>query len=204
MHQNSPKQIVALTGGIASGKSTVRKQFESLGIQTVCADEIARQVVEKNSPALKKISHYFGKEILNLDQTLNRKALGKIIFEHSNKKKWLENLLHPIIRNEIKKQSEAATSPYAIIDIPLLTQENIKDYDYAKSVIVVAIDPSVQLARLCQRENLSEEAAQKIIKNQISQEERLKLADHVIQNNDNTDKLIEQVNLLHQKFISQI
>tara|TARA_R110002167_G_scaffold90667_1_gene244147 strand:- start:730 stop:1317 length:588 start_codon:yes stop_codon:yes gene_type:complete len=192
---------ILLTGGIASGKSTVRKHFESLGIETVCADKVARLTVKKDSPPLKKISDYFGKEVLNSDQTLNRKALGKIIFENLNKKKWLENLLHPIIRNEIKQQAEAATSPYVIIDIPLLTQENIKDYHYAKSVIVVTIDLAVQLARLCQRDNLSKETAQKIIKNQISPEERLKLADYVIQNNGNAQDLLKQINLLHQKFI---
>jgi len=194
---------VILTGGIASGKSTIRKHFESLGIETICADIIARQVVEKGSPALAKISTHFGPDIITNKGTLDRKALGSIIFNNTQEKKWLEDLLHPLIRDKIKQQAERSTSAYTIIDIPLLTKNNLKDYAYMDSVIVVATEPEQQIDRLCQRDDISEEKAKQMIANQIYQEERLKLADYVIQNNGDTQSLIKQVEKIHKKLLNR-
>lgn len=195
---------IALTGGIASGKSTVRKIFESLGIKAVCADVAARQVVEKGSDALKEIRKHFGAEILTEDGSLNRKTLGGIIFSQPVEKKWLEGLLHPLIRNQIHIDARCATSPYVILDIPLLTESNIKDYAYIQSIIVISVDPELQISRVCERDGISRTQTQKIIANQISQGERLKLADYVIYNDAGHESLERQVEVIHELILSQL
>ena len=185
--------IIGLTGGIASGKSTVRKIFESLGIKAVCADVAARQVVEKGSDALKEIRKHFGAEILTQDGSLNRKTLGGIIFSQPVEKKWLEGLLHPLIRNQIHVDARCATSPYVILDIPLLTESNIKDYAYIQSIIVISVDPELQVSRVCERDGISRTQTQKIIANQITilQSENKKLK-----------KLLSISNEIKYKFIT--
>ena len=195
---------IALTGGIASGKSTVRKIFESLGIETVCADVAARQVVEKGSDALTLIAKHFGETILTQDGSLNRKALGGIIFTQPTEKKWLEGLLHPLIRDQLHTDAKRATSPYVILDIPLLTEPNVQDYAYIQSVIVISVDPELQISRVCERDSISRVQAQIIIANQVSQEERLKLADYVIYNDAGHESLERQVEAVHESLLNQI
>ena len=112
--------IIGLTGGIGSGKSAASALFEGFGVHVVDADVVAREVVEPGMPALERITTHFGQNILEADGSLNRSRLREIIFADSEAKKWLEELLHPIIRNEIIKQLQQARSPYAILVSPLL------------------------------------------------------------------------------------
>lgn len=194
-------KAVALTGGIASGKTTVRRYFENRGIHTICADEIARLVVKPNTYGLNQIIEHFSTSILTNDGYLNRQKLNQIIFNNPEEKTWLENLLHPLIRQRIQATIEKSTSAYTLVDIPLLTQAKLPLYPFIDAVIVVDVSRQTQLNRLCQRDHLTPEEANKRIKAQISQEERLKIADFIIDNETNKQRLNEQVEAVHQKLL---
>lgn len=193
-------KIIGLTGGIGSGKSTVANQFATLGIKIIDTDVIARELVQPGTEVLQKIVEHFGKSILNEQGELNRKALGQIIFSNKLEKAWLENVLHPLIREQAIAEALSVTSPYCIMVIPLLF-ENRHDYPLDK---IVVMDTSIekQIKRVQQRDQLSEEAIIKIIKQQVSREKRLQHADEIIVNDGHEDHLVEQVKKLHEKWIS--
>lgn len=190
---------VGLTGGIGSGKSEVTHRFEKNGIQIVDADVIARQVVEPGKAALAKIINHFGSDIVDPQGQLLRRKLREIIFSNPAEKSWLENLLHPIIRAEIIKQLDEATSLYAILSSPLLL-ETRQDL-LVDRILVVDASEELQLKRASQRDDNNLDQIKAIMKSQISREQRRSAADDLIHNHGDKKELDEQVNNLHQRYL---
>jgi dephospho-CoA kinase len=194
--------IIALTGGIACGKSTVAEYFKSLGIMVIDADEISRELVKPNTSALAEIIAHFGEQIKNEDGTLNRKKLKAIIFEQPNEKIWLENLLHPLILKEMFTRAQLAKSVYVVLDIPLLAEIDLMHYaSMIHRIIVVTCNQKLQLQRLRQRDQLDEKFAKKILKAQSSEKARLALADDIIYNQDDIVALKRKVEQLHLDYV---
>lgn len=191
---------VALTGGIGSGKTTIAHAFASLGVQIIDADVIARQVVEPHSIGLKAIHQYFGDTILLPDGTLDRAQLRHIIFEHDDKKKWLNQLLHPLIQQETQKQIQQIKSPYFIWVVPLLIENKLTHL--ADRVLVVDVSEEEQIARTMQRDNVSREHVINILNAQTQRKERLAVADDIIENHDGDKNITEKVAHLHQHYLA--
>ena len=190
-----------LTGGIASGKSLACDYFEKLGAVIIDTDQAARECVLPNSSALTQIADKFGPSMILEDGSLNRKALRAIIFSDPDKKKWLEELLHPLIRKRVNEQLEAVPdNTYAIIAIPLLV-ENQSNYQWLNGIIVVDTSEELQLSRLIARDGSDRQEAQAIINAQSSREDRINIADYVIENNGSTDHLKQQVEQVHQSIM---
>lgn len=188
--------IVGLTGGIGSGKSAVAKEFKKLGIGVVDADQVARDVVEPGTDALKQIAAQFGSKILTGD-ALDRRALREVVFNDAEKLDWLNNLLHPIIRGEIFKQLSLCKSAYSILEAPLLFENNL-DQQCDKS-IVVDLPVSRQIERAVKRDNSNRAGIEKIIDKQMPREERLAKADFIIDNSGLLNQLKNQVSTIHQE-----
>jgi len=192
--------VVALTGGIGSGKTTVSQLFEALGTPIVDTDIIARQLVAPGESALSKIVRQFGETILNPDGTLNRAQLRQTIFQSPDKKRLLESILHPLIRKEMMHQIAALTSPYCIVVIPLLVESG--QMEFADRILVVDATEAAQLNRVSQRDNQAENEIAAIVASQASRDARLAVANDVIHNNSTLDELKQQVVTLHQKYLT--
>ena len=190
---------VALTGGIGSGKSTVADAFFRLGINVIDADIIARQVVEPGMPALAAIEESFGPQMLTSDGALNRRALREHIFALPDDKTWLNSLLHPLIQQETQRQFQQATSPYVLWVVPLLVENKL--YHRADRVLVVDVARETQLHRTMQRDKVSREHAENILAAQASREERLAVADDIINNNGTPDAIASDVARLHARYL---
>lgn len=193
--------IVGLTGGIGSGKSTVVRQFGELGVHWVDADDVAREVVEPGTPALKAIEAHFGSRILQPDGALDRAQLRQIVFETPDERTWLEKLLHPVIREELIRQLKPDNYhlPYVLLVSPLLLetdQHNLVDH-----ILVVDVPVEVQLERTMARDNNSRKQVERIIAAQISREQRCSRADDVINNDRPLDEVERQVRELHDRFM---
>jgi dephospho-CoA kinase len=193
--------IIGLTGGIGCGKSTVAALFAHLGIDIVDADLIAKQLVEPGLAAFNEIVDHFGQTILMDDYTLDRGKLAGIIFQHPQQKEWLETLLHPLIREEIIKQSAAAQSPYVVIDIPLLT-EHVAQYPFVHRVLVIDAPKKVQIERAMKRRGKTKAQVEAIIAHQASREERLAIASDTIINNKDLAHLQQSVDQLHLYYLN--
>lgn len=190
--------IVALTGGIGSGKSTVADMFARLGVPVTDADIIARQVVEPGTPALQAIAEHFGPRILTADGTLDRTALRREIFADPEEKAWLNQLLHPLIHQETRLQLNNVTAPYALWVVPLLVENNLAPL--ADRVLVVDVYPHEQIARTMRRDDVSGEHAENILRAQASREQRLSVADDILTNHDNDEPLMPRVLALHEHY----
>ena len=191
--------VVGLTGGIGCGKSTVTELFASHGVQYVDADIVAREVVMPGTACLTAISAHFGANILQSDGQLNRAALRQRVFSNSVDKQWLEQLLHPAIRQALLTQLAALTSPYALLVAPLLLENKLNRY--VQRVLVIDLPESLQLQRAMARDNTSEQQIQAIMAAQISRPERLKLADDIIENDSSIADLTPRVAALHQHYL---
>jgi len=187
-------KLIGLTGGIASGKSTVAKILQQLGAAIVNADVLSREVVEPGQAAWNEIVAAFGPEILQQDQTLDRQKLRTLIFNNPAARKQLEAIIHPRVRalaeQRIREQTEAG---FAVIvyEVPLLFEAKI--HEWLRPVILVACDVEIQRRRLEQRDQIDSAAAQKHIDAQMSLEEKRRLANYVIENNGTLDDLERQV-----------
>lgn len=171
--------IIGLTGGIGSGKSTLSRIFKSLGVEVIDADLVARLVVQKGQPALIKIFEYFGDDI-NEKGELNRAKLRELIFKDPEKKLWLNNLLHPLIREEMLAQLQRAKGKYVILEAPLLFENKLERYcDY---VLVVDVSEACQIKRAMLRDNTEQSIIENIIASQINRAQRLEKADFVVDN----------------------
>jgi dephospho-CoA kinase len=191
--------IVGVTGGIGSGKSAVTARFESLGITVVDADLAARVVVEPGKPALKAIAGHFGAELILADGTLDRATLRRRVFADESERRWLEQLTHPLIGEEIMAQLEASTSPYTILSSPLLLETRQKDL--ADCIVVVDVPETLQLQRTMQRDNNDEAQVRRIMAAQMGRAERLQGADIVIDNSRTLEELDELIEELHKEFL---
>ena len=192
--------IVALSGGIASGKSTIANLFAQLGVPIIDADVIARQVVEIGTDAYKLIIKHFSQEILLPNNEIDRSQLREIIFNNDHERLWLNNLLHPIIQEQTQIQIAQQTAAYVIWVVPLLVENNL--HNLADRVLMVDTPEQLQLERLIQRDNIDESLAKKMISSQISSQKRLTYADDIIVNNGDLTSLTAQVNKLHQQYLN--
>jgi len=192
--------ILGLTGGIGSGKSAAAQHFSDLGIHTVDADHAARWVVEPGRPALAKIAEHFGPGVLQADGQLDRAALRALIFEAPEQRRWLEALLHPLIREEIADHVARAQSPYAILVSPLLIESG--QYKTTQRVLVIDAPQALQIQRTLQRDQTSEQQVQAILKVQASREERLRHADDVLVNDRDLTWLHSEVERLHHFYLT--
>lgn len=191
---------IGLTGSVASGKSTVARLFQSKGIDIINADLIAKALVEPNEPAFKEIIEHFGKTILTDDGELNRRLLRELIMQQPTDRAWLENCLHPLIRQQIEQEIQQCNSPYCIIEIPLLTDKSA--YPYLNRILLVTADSEKQIARLIERDNSSKEHAHALFTTSHSHEnKRHALADDYLINNGTICELKEKVAQLHYDYI---
>jgi len=192
---------VALTGGIASGKTTVANLFAAHGIPLVDSDLIAREVVEPGQPALAAVADAFGPDVLGPDGRLDRRRLRDIIFSDPTARARLEAILHPAIRAEMERQSAAAAEagPYQVLVIPLLAEGGRRDR--ADRVLVVDVPEALQVERLVARDTVSREQAQASLQAQASRAARLAIADDVVTNTGRIDDLRDQVEALHRRYV---
>ena len=192
--------ILGLTGGIGSCKSAAAQCFIDLGVHLVDADNAARWVVEPGRPALAQIAEHFGAGVLQADGTLNRSALRELIFKDPQQRVWLEGLLHPLIREEIRQYLARAESAYAILVSPLLLETS--QHQMVQRVLVIDVPESVQIERTVLRDRTNEEQVRAILKAQASREERLSRADDVILNDRDPAWLKSEVERLHHFYLT--
>lgn len=193
--------VVAITGGIGSGKTTVANQFAKLGIEVVDADVIAREVVEPGTPALAAIAAHFGSEVITPDGQLNRRQLRERVFSDPDAKGWLNALLHPLIRTEMQRLCAAARSPYCLLVVPLLVENRLTAL--ANRVLVIDVDEATQIERTCRRDGVSREQAQAILAAQAGRAERLAAADDVLDNQNGTPEAIKsRILALHETYLA--
>jgi dephospho-CoA kinase len=189
---------VGLTGGIASGKSTVANLFVARGASLVDTDLLAREVVAPGSPLLADIVAHFGTGVLQADGTLDRGRLRDKVFTDPAERRWLEALTHPAIRALTDQRCDSATGPYVIVAIPLLVETG--GADRFDRVLVVDCDPELQIARLQARDGVSSRAATQMLAAQATREQRLAVADDVILNDGDIATLRDQVEKLHRRY----
>ncbi|MBX9562512.1 dephospho-CoA kinase [Aeromonas hydrophila] len=193
--------VVAITGGIGSGKTTVANQFAELGIEVVDADVIAREVVEPGTPALAAIAAHFGSEVITPAGQLDRRRLRERVFTDPQAKGWLNALLHPLIRTEMQRQCAAARSPYCLLVVPLLVENRLTAL--ANRVLVIDVDEATQIERTCRRDGVSREQTQAILAAQASRAERLAAADDVLDNQNGTPEAIKsRILALHETYLA--
>ena len=196
--------VLGVTGGIGSGKTAATDRFATHGIKVVDADEIARKVVDKHSPALNAIVEHFGPSILQRNGELNRTQLREIIFSQAKEKEWLENLLHPLIRKTIKKELQQSpnSAKYAILSAPLLLEGEL--HSLTDRVLIIDCEETTQLTRASQRDNTKEEAIKKIMQQQLSRSERIAKADDIINNDGSLNELHQAVDNYHLQLLKDI
>ena len=197
---SAPRPLrIGLTGGIASGKSTVADFFADLGVPVIDTDVIARKVVAKGAPALDQIRDAFGDTVFDDDGKLDRQAMRNLVFSDAGKRRQLEDILHPLIRDAVVMQVGAVNAPYMIIVVPLLVESPMKDF--MDRVLVVDCSEDVQLSRLQMRDAEDEELARRMIAAQASRDERLGIADDVVVNDADREETRTTVAALHQAYL---
>ncbi len=187
--------VVGITGGIGSGKTAVTDQLQKLGVTVVDADLAARIIMEPGRPALAAVVERFGNDILLPDGQLDRAALRRTVFEDPQQRRWLEQLTHPLIGEEILRQLSAAASPYVVLSSPLLLETSQKEL--CDHIVVVDVPEDVQLERTMHRDDNDEGQVRRIMAAQLARAERLAGADSVIDNNGTLADLEAQVEALH-------
>lgn len=196
--------LIGLTGGVATGKSTVAKVFEQCGAVVIDADALARTVVQPGKPAWRDIIRRFGKSVLNPDRTINRHALGAIVFRHPTKRRTLERIIHPRVAREQKRLTREACrkNPNAVViyDVPLLFEAGINNR--VDKTVVVTADRETQIARLKKRNGLTRAEALRRIKSQMPLVKKRRLADHVLDGTREPHSLAKSVRQLYASFRS--
>jgi dephospho-CoA kinase len=196
-----PRRLsIGLTGGIASGKSTVARRLSELGIPVIDADESSRSVVAPGQPGLSQVIEAFGLGVLNANGELDRQALRNLIFADASRRRDLEAILHPLIRADMERQALTALGPYLVLAIPLLVEGGATDR--VDRILVVDVDEAAQLERLMARDSLSLVQAQAILAAQANRASRLKAADDVLVNSGTVPELRQAVDRLHQRYLS--
>ena len=185
-------KILGLTGGIACGKSTISAYLKEFGLPVIDADECSRVVVEKGSIGLEKLTEIFGNKILENDGTLNRKALGQIVFSDSEQLSLLNSVMEPLIREEISRRlNQENNTDLVVLDAPLLIEQH---YDkICDFIMTIDVPKKIQLERLIERDNLSEDEAKSRIESQLSSRERNGFADVVIDSSGTVEQTRKQV-----------
>ncbi len=192
--------VIALTGGIGSGKSAVSRHLESLGVPVIDADRLAHRMVEPDSPALAEIKASFGDHLVDAEGRLDRAALRDIVFDNPEQRRKLEAILHPRIRQAMEDWLALQSVPYAVLVIPLLFETG--QNTLADRVLVVDCDPARQIERVVARDGLSESRIRQILDVQADRETRLRGADDVIQNNGSLEDLIAATEAMHRRYLT--
>lgn len=194
--------VIALTGGIASGKSEVERRFRALGVHVGDADLAAREVVAPGTPGLADVVAAFGPDVLDADGAMDRPAMRRRVFADDDARRRLEAIIHPRVRAALRTACEAAPGPYAIAAIPLFAEAGREAYAaWVNRVLVVDVPVEVQLARLLRRDGIDEALAWRMIRAQASREQRLAVADDVIRNDGSLEALDTAVANLHVRYL---
>ncbi|MDR3478521.1 MAG: dephospho-CoA kinase [Gammaproteobacteria bacterium] len=199
---SSNKLVIGLTGGIGSGKSTVADLFADRGVDVIDTDRIARELTDPGQPAYHAIVEKFGRYVVMGNTHLNRKTLRKYIFSDDSLRVWLEQLLHPLIRQELARRIAASEAPYCMAVIPLLFENEINPL--ITRTLVVDVPEEVQLTRTQLRDMNTPEEVEAIMKSQVTREKRLGSADDVIYNDKKIQDLIPQVEKLHASYLALV
>ena len=191
--------IIGLTGGIGSGKSAAAALFKDIGVDLIDADDLARDSLNINSEGYKLFIDEFGDKYLDENKNINRELIRKLIFNDSDAKSKLENIIHPIVRSGIETFIKNKKSDYCIIVVPLIYETNSsKIYD---RVLVIDCDVDVQISRTSKRDNQTKSDIKNIVNKQATREQRLSIADEVIVNNGSLDLLRNEVLKIHKKYL---
>lgn len=193
--------IVGVTGGIASGKSTVARSFERHAAPWVDADDVAREVVAPGAPALAAIVSRYGSDILDAQGTLKRSTLRKIVFADARERQWLESVTHPQIRKQLIERLDAfrrGAAPYALLVSPLLLESG--QAELVDRILVIDVPESLQIARTMQRDGVDKAGARAILAAQMSRKQRLEKADDVLDNSSNQDALNARIDALDHQY----
>jgi dephospho-CoA kinase len=193
-------RAIAVTGGIASGKSEVTRRFEARGIEVLDADLIARELVEPGQPALAEIAQRFGPGVIDVAGRLDRRRLREIVFSDALSRKDLETILHPRVRATLRERASHATGPFVLLAIPLLVESG--DYAWVDRVLVVDVPRALQIARVMQRDRVERDAAEALLAAQASRAARLARASDVIVNDGSLADLDAAVGRLHARFLA--
>ena len=189
--------VVGLTGGIGSGKSAAAERFRALGIVVVDADVESRRVVEPGEAALDAIATRFGTEVLDHDGRLDRARLRERVFQDAEQRRWLEQLLHPLINRRMAEQLRAATSPYAVLVNPLMRGRDPR----ANRILVIDVPEALQVRRTMARDAVDEAQARAVLAAQIDRRQRRAFADDVIVNDGTLTELRTAVDALHERYL---
>jgi dephospho-CoA kinase len=190
---------VGVTGGIGSGKSTVASLFAEQGVPIIDTDAMARALVEPGLPAYNTIVETFGQSVLSAAKKIDREKLRDIVFKKEDERRKLESILHPRIRDEVRKQLSGIDKPYCLVVVPLLIESGFTDL--VDQILVVDADEKIQIERTKARSNMSEPEIRAILATQISRDERLRKADDVIVNNSDIKQLRQKVIHLHEQYL---
>jgi dephospho-CoA kinase len=201
MSGKSPGLVVALTGGVAAGKSAVTRRFGALGVPVHDADVAAREVIAPGSEGLAEVVSAFGADVLDDRGQLDRPSMRRRVFADPAARRRLEAIIHPRVRAWLRERALTDSTPYCLLAIPLLA-ENIAEYRWVDRVLVVDVPESVQLARLIARDGVDETLARRMIEQQASRADRLALADDVIDNRGDESALDQAVAELHQRYLT--
>jgi len=193
--------VIALTGGVAAGKTAVTRCFEALGVHVHDADVAAREVIEPGTPGLVAVVDAFGPEVLDDSGRLDRAAMRRRVFADPTARKTLEAIIHPRVRQWLRERARAERGPYCLLAIPLLA-ENIEHYRWVDRVLLVDAPESVQVERLVARDGIDETLARRMLAHQASRAERLALADDVIENSGDEAVLDAAVAELHRRYLA--
>lgn len=192
---------VGLTGGIASGKTTVSELFNACGAALVDADVIARDVVARGTPGLAAVVHTFGKTVLNDAGELDRHAMRERVFSDADARRALEAIVHPLVRTRVLDACNAATAAYVVAAIPLLIEGGGRAaYPWFDRIIVVDVEPAVQIARLVARDGIDTDLAQRMLDAQASRSQRLAVADDLLVNDASLEALRANVVALDRRY----
>lgn len=199
-HGHRRHYVVALTGGVASGKTAVARRFEAVGIHVYDADVAAREVVAPHEPALAEIEFAFGAGVLQSDGALDRRAMRERVFADPDARKQLEAIVHPRVRTWLRRRVGMDRGPYCMLAIPLLVESRAA-YAWVDRVLVVDAPETLQIERLMRRDDVMRDAAQRVLDAQSTRAQRLAIADDVIVNDGKESALDSQVATLHARYL---
>jgi len=186
---------VGLTGGVATGKSTVSQLFSELGATIIDADVIARQLLEKDTDCYKQVVQLFGNTITFADGEINRALLRELVFSDATAKHQLEKILHPEVRKQMLAAAEKCETAYCIFVVPLLVEADM--LDLVDRILVIDIPEVTQLERLIKRDKLTKSQAQNILNNQATRQQRMQVANDLVDNQNDINSLKDKVEQLH-------
>lgn len=192
--------VIGLTGGIGSGKSTIAELFQQQGIEIIDADLISRELVEPGQPALTAIVEHFGEKLIDQRGQLKRTDLREIVFNDAKERHWLEQLLHPLIKDLLQQRMANFASAYCMLMSPLLLETEQKNL--VDRILVVDVSKETQIERTIKRDISSRKTIEAIVASQIDRDKRLEIADDIIDNNNDTTHLLQEVKKLHQLYLA--